>query len=129
MYVCMCANYCLLLGSAMVPHYCTCAVPSHFRCGTYNGPEPADVASGGMPSTGCVSCDVRRCRPAFLVSVIGQTYGRTALVVASQCGHVDVVMALVNAGAAVNQVMVRDGGQCTPSQLCLSTCMFGQCLG
>ena len=35
-----------------------------------------------------------------------QTDGRTPLYVASQCGHVEAVVALLGAGAAVNQAWV-----------------------
>ncbi len=42
------------------------------------------------------------------VPVVLQTDGGTPLYVASQNGHVEVVRALVGAGAAVNQAWVRD---------------------
>jgi ankyrin repeat protein len=40
--------------------------------------------------------------------VVWQTDGRTPLYAASASGHVEVVRALVGAGAAVNQASVRD---------------------
>ena len=43
------------------------------------------------------------------VSGVWQTNGCTPLYVASDNGHVEVVRALVGAGAAVNQATVRDG--------------------
>jgi ankyrin repeat protein len=47
------------------------------------------------------------------VCVVWQTDGRTPLLMASQNGHVEVVRALVGAGAAVNQATVReDWGGC-----------------
>ena len=49
------------------------------------------------------------------VSGVWQTNGCTPLYVASHNGHVEVVRALVGAGAAVNQAKVRWGGAC---QLC-----------
>ena len=42
------------------------------------------------------------------VSVVWQTNGVTPLYAASNHGHVEVVRALVGAGAAVNQAAVRD---------------------
>jgi hypothetical protein len=45
--------------------------------------------------------------------VVCQTDGRTPLYAASNHGHVEVVTALVGAGAAVNQAKVReDWGNC-----------------
>ncbi len=49
------------------------------------------------------------------VSAAWQTTGGTPLHVASKNGHVEVVRALLGAGAAVSQAMVRDdwgGGWC-----------------
>ena len=43
------------------------------------------------------------------MSGVWQTDGCTPLFVASENGHVEVVRALVGAGAAVNQARVRDG--------------------
>ena len=43
------------------------------------------------------------------VSGVWQTNGATPLLIASHNGHVEVVRALVGAGAAVNQATVRDG--------------------
>ena len=42
------------------------------------------------------------------VSGVRQTEGSTPLLIASQNGHVEVVRALVGAGAAVNRATVRD---------------------
>jgi hypothetical protein len=53
------------------------------------------------------------------VCVVWQTNGRTPLLMASQNGHVAVVMALVGAGAAVNHATVReDWGGCWCSGVC-----------
>ncbi len=43
------------------------------------------------------------------VCVVWQTDGRTPLYAASDNGHVEVVRALIGAGAAVNQADVREG--------------------
>ncbi len=52
-------------------------------------------------------CDVSVC-------VVRQTDGWTALLAASENGHVEVVRALVGAGAAVNQADVGDHwGDCS----------------
>jgi ankyrin repeat protein len=60
----------------------------------------------------CVPLRVNElCRPSSCcgsVCVVRQTDGFTPLCVASQNGHVEVVRALVGAGAAVNQADVRD---------------------
>ena len=49
-----------------------------------------------------------RIRFYFGVSAVVQTDGATPLYIASRNGHVEVVRALVGAGAAVNQADVRD---------------------
>jgi hypothetical protein len=49
-------------------------------------------------------------------SGVWQTRGSTPLLIASHNGHVEVARALVGAGAAVNQAMVRDdcvGSSCS----------------
>jgi hypothetical protein len=77
--------------------------------------------SGRVVCTGCTSdtCHhspsedsfrVGQCVTHAFVSVAGQTDGRTPLFVASQNGHVQVVRALLGAGAAVNQATVREHG-------------------
>jgi hypothetical protein len=50
-----------------------------------------------------------RCRcVTFIVFVPGQSGGATPLFAASKHGHIEVVRALVGAGADVNQAHVRD---------------------
>jgi hypothetical protein len=67
-----------------------------------------------------------------VVSGTEQTDGRTPLHIASKFGHIDVVRALLAAGAAVNQTMVRcrwrrghvvlSGGLCVC--VCVCVCLF-----
>ncbi len=65
----------------------------------------------------CVIASERECGPSLCcvslcpcvrVCVVRQTDGRTPLYAASLNGHVEVVRALVGAGAAVNQAAVRE---------------------
>jgi ankyrin repeat protein len=61
---------------------------------------------------GCVPLGVNKlCRPSSCrgsVCVVRQTGGFTPLCATSENGHAEVVRALVEAGAAVNQADVRD---------------------
>jgi hypothetical protein len=60
----------------------------------------------------------------LLVCLVGQTDGCTPLLVASQNGHMDVMRALVGAGAAVNQARVRGhGAGCMQSSFVDCVCM------
>ncbi len=51
--------------------------------------------------------------------------GRTALISASQNGHVETVCALLDAGAAVNQAAVSEDGEGGYISLCVSVCEVG----
>ncbi len=67
---------------------------------------------------GYSSCGVSVC-------VVRQTNGRTPIYVASLNGHVEVVRALVGAGAAVNQAKVRYFlGGCWSVRVCVGGWMW-----
>ncbi len=100
-------------------HVCACGVRAALGSGRVRG---GGEGMQRMPSHRGSSCwagrvDVYDCVREVLwamivgcarVSGVWQTDGYTPLYIASQHGHVEVVRALVGAGAAVNQAWVRD---------------------